>query len=571
MKGRSLIAAVLIIIAAFCSFIVWQQGNSARYDVDDLGFFKQQRELLVIQYGQHLFWIAPDESLVKQLDLNSLSLSASGDYDFFSNGDLLIYHRNRPLSLLENLQQYLRLTKTTQINQFHKTGDDGFYRCQLDTQTCQPFGINLPLLSRSFRIAIDRSDDSLYLADTSAHKLYKISATGEVLAVKGDGKYKFPNQIALLNGLLWVADTNHHRLVAVQATTGNFTDETASFITEPAADNRWPHQFTYAEHSLWVNIADHTMSAGIIAQYSLAGKPLSQAILQHSQDPTALIAWQNKLWVADFISARIEQLNLQGQSLGLFRLPPLDKLLVARDQQIAQGERLSHYGLLGFALTFILGLIAAWFLEKQESIAIFTKSIKDPTDILIASAQQAGKEKYTGDEVFWLTNNVLKHRRKLYLPAALFSVPILSMLLLFYTSPIFIELIVGCMIIYLLIAGMYIYLFSYFLTLKLGVRGDRLYLQVRGERQETDFSAVHYSSGYLISGEIALPFGNIRQRLFNKEQLNDYLFSQLKTENKLKPAALFIRLWQLKERLFIANSSALLIFAILAILAKSFF
>ncbi|MFT6984850.1 MAG: hypothetical protein ACJAT7_000651 [Psychromonas sp.] len=571
MKGRSLIAAVLIVIAALCSFVIWQVGNSTRYNVDDLGFFKQQQGQLVIQYGQQLFWIAPDERLVKQLDLNSLQLSAAGDYDFFSNGDLLIYHRNKPLSLLENLQQYLRLTKKTQINQFHKMGDDGFYRCQLSMQTCQPFGINLPLLSRSFRVTIDSSDDSLYLADTSAHKLYKISSVGEILSVKGDGKYKFPNQISLLNGQLWIADTNHHRLVAVQATTADFADQTASFITEPGIENRWPHQFTYAENSLWVNIADHTMSAGLIQQYSLTGKPLTQAILQCSQDPTALIVWQNKLWVADFISARIEQLNLQGESLGLFQLPQLDKLLAARDQQIAEGTVLSHYGLLGFALTFILGLVAAWLLEKEESVAIFTNSIKDPTDKLIASAQQTGKEKYRGNEVFWLTNNVVKHKRKLYLLGSLFLVPILLLLVLFQTSPIFIELILGSMIVYIMVAAMYVYLFTYFLTLKLGVQGDRLYLQVRGERQEADFSAVHYSSGYLISEKLALPFGNIRQRLFNKKQLNDYLFSQLKTENKLKPSALFIRLWQLKERLFLANSYFLLIIVILAILAESFF
>src|SRR5690606_21449018 len=99
-------------------------------------------------------------------------IAVHGDYDFFHNGDLLVYSRKTQPGLIENIARFARLQKTeTQ----RPRGDDGFYRCALDVGRCERFGPDLPSLSGAFRLVIDRPAGVIYLADTRAFTLYKLS------------------------------------------------------------------------------------------------------------------------------------------------------------------------------------------------------------------------------------------------------------------------------------------------------------------------------------------------------------------------------------------------------------
>lgn len=567
MKGKSLLAAIVIVIAALSSFVVWQIGEQQRLAVDNLGYFNQQQDSLVVQYGQTLYWLDADNQLVKALDSNELGLNLVGDYDFFSNGDLLVYHRNQPLSLLDNIKAYLRVSSDKLINRSIKKGDDGFYRCQLANKQCQRFGYQLPLIERGFRVFINQTDDTIYLADTSAFQLYKISQYGRLLASKGE--FAFPNQLTIEDNKLWLADTNHHRIVSLSAETDNFATQLSHIETLPDEVHEFPHQFVLHENNIWVNIADNSMSNGLIQQYNRQGDPLVNAKLQHISDPLTMVMWQNKLLVADFMSAQIEQFNQQGQSLGLLSFLALDELLAQREIQKEQGVLISQSGQLAFTITLILGFIVAWKLDgkarkptnasavyQQASHTVNPDSTASDNTKHSPQSSTSYSSKPTNSEdqfdevgVTWLTNISKHYTKKLMLPV-LFFFGVISVIITANFSWADDAFFSSVLVTFVIFTARYFYLMSYLSKIKVGVREDNVYLYSKGKRIIAPIQEIFYRSGYLFIGDIAVPIGSKWFCMFKNDQAEQYIFSQLSEQNSMTRNQAYQRLWKVKEPLF---------------------
>ena len=559
MKGRSLVAAIVIVIASLASFVVWQTGEHQRLDVDDIGFFKKQQQSLVVQYGKRLFWLAPDKQLIKQLDTSELGLNAVGDYDFFANRDLLVYHRVKPLTLVDNIKAYLRLSSDKQLNHSTKLGDDGFYRCQLANNQCVRFGDQLPLIKRGFRLVIHQADNTIYLADTSAHLLYKISPTGRVIATSDNESFTFPNHILVVGNKLWLADTNHQRIVALNTDTDNFALQLKQVETIAGDKHQFPHQFVIENNKLWVNIADNSMSNGLIQQYDMNGQLLKTAELTHIRDPLAMVSWQNKLLVADFITAQIEQVNLQGESLGLFNIPVLQESLEQRELQVQEALLISQYGQIGFSITLILGFIAPWKLEgkgrktdKQNSA--FGSSAQNTEQADINNINELG--------VLWVTNNVVKYKSKIYKIGLLYVLPPLA---LFFSSGFdenWVQATLDFAIVYLLLTLIMLYLMNYLSKLKIGVYGNNVHLHARGKKVVAEFSELRLSTGYIFSEGFVIPVGGGNVTLFDKADFQEQVISKITTDNYFSETNVSKQLWKLKEPLFVSVLGLILVWFI---------
>lgn len=560
MKGKSLVVAILIVVGALSSFWVWQEGLEQQSSVDNIGFFKQQEEQLVIQYGPYLWWLSSDEKSYKNINLDSLGINARGDYDFFANGDLLIYHSTNALSFLDKLKQLFRFTKQTDLNTVRESGSDGFYRCQLSTLQCLPFGLDLPLLERSFRIAIDQQTDNVYLSDTSAHRLYKISALGTILASSDGEQFRFPNQLSFVDDALWIADTNHHRLASLNVGSEQFAQELSAIETKPSKAHRWPHQFAVLKNSVWINVADTQMSDGMLMEYDFSGRVLNQAVAEYVTDPLALITWQNKLWVADFASASIERFTLTGESLGLFIFPEFVPLLEQRKQIIADGKLLSLIGTVIFILTLLIGGIATWVLEKKESIALFNQFETGPMDKVIEQAQITPTLTHSSANIFWLENKILKHQTKYYVVLMITSLAIPLLFYAYILHPELKQVIFTTMFTYAALVILGKHMVGYLSAIKLGVQGERLFTEVNGDLISINVAQVFYSPTYLFIKETAIVLGNRKQALFDKSQLSEYVYTQLQAQNKLDRFSLFKRLWGLKEPLFMLSIATVLLF-----------
>lgn len=549
MKGKSLIAAVFIVCAALLSFVTWQTGLAKQADIDHLGFFKTFEDQLVIQYGQRLWWLSPDEQVQRRLEISDLGLTAQGDYDFFANGDLLIYHRSTPLTHLDKLKQWLRLSETIPLNRASgERGVEGFYRCQLSHLQCQPFGQGLAPLKRSFRVLIDRQDDSVYLSVTSAHRLYKISAQGKILASSGDNQFRFPNQLSLHDGLLWVADTNHQRMVGVTHGDAQFAQEVTALTTSPSKEHRFAHQFSWVGDRLWVNVADGSMSNGMILEYDAQGESYHQLQNVHVSDPMAMIYWQDTLWVADFVSAFIEQFNTQGESLGVLMQAEMLPYINQREQQITQGKQLASLGIFMFIMTLLIGLAAAWYLEKRQSLALFA----DPIDDEIACAKAEFNANSARDSgIFWLENRIVEYKKWYQVVMVLLVIPIAMLLNIYIKHPMLVDVLCWSAVIY----GAWVWgawsLLAYVMANKVGVQGQYLIYEVKGELNRIPFEQVSYHGAFLFTPQKAIFLGRSKPDIFAKSELKQYIYPQLLVQNRLSKLQYYQRLWQLKDRLFI--------------------
>jgi hypothetical protein len=560
MKGKSLIAAIFIIVGAITSLVIWQTGNLIKADVDSFTYFKQKDEQLVFQFGQHLFWLNDKNEVTQQLSLNPLKIKVHGDYDFFNNGDVLFYHRAQQPSLLSNLSAYLRLTKTPEYLAEQQQGSEGFYRCNLIALSCNPFGQSLPKMPHSFRLVIDQTDDTIYLAETGAHRLYKIDSTGHILATDQDNHFKYPNQLSFVNQALWLADTNHQRLVQIDKNTDTFAQVQQTIPATFEPNNRWPHQFSFVNNELWVNIANSAMSEGVLQRLDALGVSQGQAKLVHHNDPMTLTFWQNHILVTDFNNASIERLDLRGNSLGLLSLPALAPYINARQQSIDRGEKIASFGIISFAFVLIFGFAAAWLLEKKQTKSQFKKMVTDPTDLAILNAQQykpsAGQDHAVKHaSIFSLTNRAKVHYKKIVTLIILLTVAIVALPLLLiyqYELPLTgMNFLYGALGVVFIEAYLYYLMVEYISTLKLSVQGSTLIIEKSGEKTVTEFSSVYYSSSYLIYKKILIPIGNAQQRYFNKDELSQHIFSQLNPNNKLTAWPLLQKLWQQKEPFFI--------------------
>lgn len=568
MKGKSLLVAIFIVIGALTSFIIWQHGTLQQHEVENVGFFKKQQDNLVVQYGQQLLWISPDKQLIKQLNITDLGLRAVGDYGFFSNGDLLIYHRAQPLSLLDNIKSFLRVSSEVKVNTTLGAGHDGFYRCQLSHNQCNRFGYQLPLIGRGFRLHINPLDEMVYLADTSAHQLYKISNSGRVIAPQGDEQFAFPNHIEVIDNKLWLADTNHQRIVILDTKATSFAQLIDSIEIEENDEHQFPHQFALDGHNIWINIADQSMSNGIIQQYSRSGERLITADLQHANDPMTMVIWDDKLLVADFITAQIEQLNLQGESLGLLSVEPLQMELKNRQAQIEEGQLIAQYGQLCFTITLILGLFAAWKLEgkgrktdqqnsspyqaSNASIDIPTREIQQSTHTDQESSVTAHTDKLNELGVMWLTNNAVKYKNKIYKTVLLIILPITSLFFGLNFGMELIEALLNVAIVYVIFMTVFIYLMNYLTKLKIGIDEERVHLYARGNSIVTEINALTLGSGYLFFENFVIPIGHGGLYLFDKTKLQEQLLAQLNDDNIIPDKQLNKRLWKLKEPLFVS-------------------
>ncbi|MGI9325904.1 MAG: hypothetical protein ACR2PZ_11840, partial [Pseudomonadales bacterium] len=140
-------------------------------------------DTLAILYGKQIVQVDLLSSDVSQLGLEDLGISEPiGDFEFFSDGDLLIRIAALERSSLDAAAAAFRIRNHKQGTGLAESG--ALYRCKLASRKCDLFGDELPVMNRSFRLAIDRNTDTVFLADTSRGQLFKLDSTGHILAKK---------------------------------------------------------------------------------------------------------------------------------------------------------------------------------------------------------------------------------------------------------------------------------------------------------------------------------------------------------------------------------------------------
>ncbi len=570
MQGKSKVAAIIIVSCIVCILGLYLWAGSQRAGLHGYGFMRINDGELVVNFDRSWVWLSQTGRERRTLELESENLRPVGDFDFFSNGDLLIYHRQAPLSVWQNLKAFLRLRQAPVASSVGREGQraDGFYRCRLSALGCEALSDANILPARSFRVVIDRATDTIYLADTSDHSVYKLNADGEVLASRHEG-FKFPNQLLLRDGKLWLADTNHHRVVELDTHTKHFARELSNRKVTLDHQYRWPLQLAKAPQGLWVLMGDSSVANGRLAFVDRDNdltQPLAPEVLRSAglNDPLAIKYWQGELWINDFTQPTLVRLNPASGDVRTIESPRLQALEQVYTRKANDYRRLETLAIGLFVLVMVGGFIAAWVLEKEQTRSVIRSAGRGTTFSVDGEVTPTGTR-----DILWLSSALKPwHHWLAKIIWLMWALILLVLAGLYFTveegAASIVQLGVGIAVFLGIVCWAVQRLFEFLSASRLGVIGESLVLvDGRGQRTVASGAELAYSPHFIIADHVAVALGNPQMRFFTEAELKKWVYPRLQRGQKLSAWQQAHYLWRLRHPQFVY--SAVLLAAVLGL------
>lgn len=352
-KVHPAIAALVIVLAVLAVGVwIWGSGK-ARELGGPAQLLVGPSGHLFVQIHNQLLEHDGDGAFLRRHDLSALGTDVLiGGIDFFDDGELLLRRGADTRSLLDNVRAFRRETNTQPLTP--AAPGTGLYRCDLERAECEPFGES-PIDPRAvFSVHVDDASDDVYLADTSRHVLRKYAADGEPLAGPVDG-FRFPNELLLFDGRLYVADTNRHRIAIVEPGTAGFAEpiEVADVVPEAAraAGHAWPSHLARVGDGWWVNNMNRAMQYGGVYRFDADWRYRGRVDLPADADPIDIQPFGDEVLVSDWFNDRIHRVSRDGELLGEFTSPGTEALLA--DYR----ERRTQYRMLAWSGAVLVGIV----------------------------------------------------------------------------------------------------------------------------------------------------------------------------------------------------------------------
>jgi len=351
---KPLTALVIITIAAVLIYAyLW--ANDQLLEVGGPNQMRLDRDAnLYIHIAGQLFKLEKSSHAVTQIDLSRFGVyDMVGDFDFFSNGDLLIRKGRYQPDMAQGILLYSRVIDKSEP--LSHNNDEGLFRCQLSERICSRFG-NVDFNS-AFHLSIDRDDDSVYVSDTNRSIVRKYNSEGSQLALEKN-QFWFPNHNMLWEKQLAVADTNHHAIKFLEIDTRQFGKVAHSFgvaAPEFGAKN-WVFSFARVGEHWWVNNMNNQMAYGLIGVFDSNFAFQRMLPLPVDADPNDIAVFDQQVYISDLANNRIYQYDLRGQPMAS-DLPAA----VTDYISILDGKRTNLITLKLIAIVLFVALVVAGF------------------------------------------------------------------------------------------------------------------------------------------------------------------------------------------------------------------
>lgn len=101
-------------------------------------------------------------------------------------------------------------------------------------------------------------------------------------------------------------------------------------------------------------------------------KMVRSPVLWENADPIAMTFFNNKVWMTDWSQFKIYNMDEDGNNIKEFNNIELDQAFLEKHTEASSYRSLSIFGLVIFGVVFIIGLGAAWLLEREETISKFS-------------------------------------------------------------------------------------------------------------------------------------------------------------------------------------------------------
>lgn len=564
-KTLKALVVAAIVIGSLLSLGVkfWADGQATAIEGPSFMVDTPQGDLAIMA-GQSIYFVDSLGKTRRSIDLNAEGLQTHGDYDFFSNGDLLIYHSNAEQGFVQSIETFVR-ARQTRLDP--PVEGEGLYRCNGLAQDCRLFSPELPAFYTSFRIFIDRSKDDVFVADTSRFKLYRLNSAGKIIASSDKG-LKFPNQILLENNRLYVANTNHHSIKILDPSINDFAQELGNHEAILNSKHRWPSQLASTDKNWWVIIADNNMNRGRLQLFDKSWQKLLSPKLEHDADPLGIVSFANQVWISDWSNFKISRFSIDGKPLGLLANRQLEKHFVQAKTEIAYYQMIAMAGLVAFVTVFVLGCLAAFVLEKEDTFKILSGAANLP------DKDDSGKELENppGEGVYWI-----EHRFKKYESIGFYTCVGLAVLLVVTYGMLVIS---GesfpwqLHLIILSMAPLLLFLmwqWQLMMKVRIGILKQQLIIDDgKGHIGQGANDEIRYGPNmFCIDGVVAL-LGNPQQRLYSKAELERWVIPRMMRGKWLGQWQILKLLWKVKHPTLVMSSGMVLYSSFILLMMKLF-
>lgn len=519
------------VIFIFCGLIaIYIWASSQLLKLDRFGLAKQLNEhQIAFQFGSRLIVSDLIGHVESQFDLKQYHQDFFvGDFINFSNGDLLLSLNQTPPNVHEQIATIMRETNRSDAH-----SDKTLYRCAPNGSDCRQFSEKLPESSRTFRL-FHNSDDDIYLADTSRHKLLKLDASGNIIASKGG--FRFPNDIKVIDGYLYVADTNHHTIKQVSTEASNFGQELSSFDVQLASrgldtytslkkEYIWPIAFELVNNEWWVLVGNKNLANARLAIFNKAGDVTRELSLPTDADLISMLKVSNRILLFDVQNYAIYQFNATGQRLENFVLPNLQEEFTQLREASQHWRLLENTCVMLFFILLIIGFTVA---IKQHS------SNRNEYDLQQLSKRQV--RHFVHQDIWLLPRPAFK--KIIYAKEIVFLAAIAIYTSLLYTRKG--HALFHSSYLYVAIALLFFYfVILYFLnkrlfSVRLGVLADRLIYQIGNKIYTESYDNIIWGdSAIFVKEKLIFTSASNKNNIFDVSELEDHVTWRLPLNNKL--------------------------------------
>lgn len=391
-KNKYRYQAVLLIILIFTAlgFRLWASHRAFSIE-GPANIRKGPDGLVYIMNDTKLYLHDQNGDLMDIKPLGRFGLErAKGDFWIFNNGDLLLRREtNTKLTFRRELETFFRTGSSKQDR--IESNDGILQRCNMNSYECIPFGSGRDAFSKigAFKVFVDEGKGDVYITDTPAHQLLLYDLNGN-LKRKSDVRFHYPNGLVGGNDhLLYIADTNHHRIAAVNpeySAFGRIERQFSIINTVGPPEKEWPFALGQDRNGRWWVInAGNEMRHGDLVIYDGTGQVFKRVELPENADPTSIAVLENRVLVTDPSLMRVYSVALNGElqddfGSRMFRFDCSDKLH-SRNFYAALSSIMLYTILLGA----IAAIIIAW--KAQASL---TNQDKQQSE-RIAGREKAGE------------------------------------------------------------------------------------------------------------------------------------------------------------------------------------
>lgn len=531
-KSINPVVAALVLIYFLGFLVIYYLIGQQWLAFDRFGLAKAiDQDRFMVQYGKQLLSVDEKFNISPALSIEQFNQrSFVGDFDYFSNGDILIY-LNSPSFVHAGGKQDT------------ETGKSGFYRCSVKPVQCEIFNAKVSI-NNTFRLEIT-DKNQIYISDTTAHKLWFLNEQGEILSEK-EG-FKYPNQMVLRGNNLLVADTNHHAIKVLNASENAFAKEIHHIAVDlPYSDwkntllknrHHWPVNFQWVNNQYWVLVADNGLSNARLAVFNANGIFLRELKLPEGADPISITQHRGKVLVFDLGLYQVYQFSPDNDS---FEVVPFDwdnNPIYEAAQEVKKLKEYQYYCIWLFVVSVFAGFIVAivdFIRNKDSNSSSKNKPLEKLSDI--------------PEEGIWLDVNSLHKKLARAMPIIIMLMIPLIILANELINSYIPFLAIAIFILMMSIMAIPIYKMAHW---RLGIFSDRIILlDHKNNKYVQEFNSILWNkTGFVVDSFVVNFQEKNRDGLFPHNDLVKYLVPVLRPENKIGLFAMFKYQWNSPEML----------------------